>query len=131
MMNRQLLRDSFGWGFVLWLIGYVLGIVFFFVFPPSLIGWVIMPIGLIITLWVLLKKVKSASLRYYLILAVVWTVIAVVFDYLFIVKALKPADGYYKSDVYLYYLLTFVIPLTIGWWKTNDPTGRSADGVLG
>jgi hypothetical protein len=119
MMNKQLLKDSLGWGFILWLIGYVLGIVFFFVFPPSFIGWIIMPIGLIITLWVLLKKVNSDFLLYYLILAVAWTIIAVVFDYLFIVKAFKPADGYYKLDVYLYYLLNFVIPLTIGWWKTK------------
>ena len=43
-MHRQLLRDSFGWGFILWLIGYLLGIVFFFVLPSSLIGWVILPI---------------------------------------------------------------------------------------
>ena len=50
-MNRQLLKDSFGWGFILWLIGYVLGIVLFFVLPSSLIRWVIMPIGLVITLW--------------------------------------------------------------------------------
>ena len=124
-MNEQLLKDSLGWGFILWLIGYVLGIVFFFVFPPSLIGWVILPIGLIITLWVLLKEVKGDTLQYYLILAVVWTVIAVVFDCLFIIKALKPADGYYKLDVYLYYLLTFIVPPTIGWWKTKRSKAKS------
>ncbi len=117
MINGQLLKDSLGWGFILWFIGYVLGIVFFFVFPPVLVGWVILPIGLIITLWVLLKKVEGSTLRYYLTLAVVWTAIAVAFDYLFIVKAFKPADGYYKLDVYLYYLLTLIVPLIIGWWK--------------
>jgi nicotinamide riboside transporter PnuC len=52
-------------------------------------------------------------------LAVIWTVIAVLFDYLFIVKAFKPADGYYKPDVYLYYALTFIVPLLIGWWKKS------------
>jgi hypothetical protein len=52
-----------------------------------------------------------------LILAIIWTVIAVVFDYLLIVKAFKPADEYYKLDVYFYYTLTFVIPLAISWWK--------------
>ncbi len=117
MINRQLLKESFGWGFILWLIGYVIGIVLFFIVPPSLIGWVALPIGLIITLWVLLKKVKGDTLQYYLILGAVWTVIAVVFDYLFIVKVFNPADGYYKLDVYLYYALTFVLPPTIGWWK--------------
>lgn len=119
-MNRQLLKDSVGWGFVLWLIGYVLGILLFFAVPPALLGWVIMPIGVIITLWVLLNKVKSGALQYYVVLAVVWTVMAIAFDYLFIVKALNPADGYYKLDVYLYYLLTFSIPLVVGWWKAKS-----------
>jgi len=119
-MNKQLLKDSLGWGFILWLIGYVLGFVFFFVLPTSLIGWAIMPIGLVITLWVLLKKLNSESFNYYLILAVIWTAIAVAFDYLFIVKTLKPADGYYKLDVYLYYTLTFISPLIVGWWKKQN-----------
>ena len=120
-MNKQFLRDTLGWGFILWFIGYVLGVILIFILPPSLIGWVIMPIGLIITFWVLLKKVKLAGLRDYLILAAVWTVIAVVFDYIFIVKAFHPADGYYKPDVYLYYLLTFIAPLIVCWWKKEKP----------
>jgi hypothetical protein len=97
-----------------------LGIVFFFVLPHPLIGWVIMPIGTIITLWVLFKKIQGDTLKYYFILGVSWTIIAVVFDYLFIVKTLKPADGYYKPDVYLYYTLTFLIPLIVGWLKTKN-----------
>ena len=119
-MNKQLLKDSFGWGIVMWLIGYVLGIVLFFVIPPSIIGWVIMPIGILITFWIVLKKIKSDTFRYYLFLAVIWTIIAVVFDYLFIVKMFKPADGYYKLDVYLYYLLTFLMPLVLGNWKMQQ-----------
>jgi hypothetical protein len=119
-MNKQLLKDSLGWGLVLWFIGYVLGIILIFLLPASLVGWVIMPIGVIITFWVLLKKVKDDNFQYYLILAVVWTVIAVVFDYLFIVKAFKPADGYYKLDVYLYYAITFISPLIVAWWKKQN-----------
>ena len=119
-MNKIILKDILGWGIVLWLIGYVLGLILFFIIPTSLIGWVIMPIGAVITSWVAVKKVKSESLRYYLILAIVWTVIAVAFDYFFIIKMLKPADGYYKPDVFLYYLLTFLIPLIVGLWKTTN-----------
>lgn len=118
-MTKNFLKDSLGWGFVLWLIGYVLGVIFFAIVSPSMIGWVIMPIGIIIMLWVLLKKVGGDSFQYYVMLAVIWTVIAVLFDYLFIVKAFKPADGYYKPDVYLYYALTFIVPLLIGWWKKS------------
>jgi hypothetical protein len=116
-MNKLLLRDSLGWGAILWLIGYVLGIALFIVLPPSTMGWVIMPIGVLITFWVLLKKVNGGTFGDFVFLAVVWTLIAVAFDYLFIVKALKPADGYYKLDVYLYYALTFIIPLVVGLWK--------------
>jgi len=116
-MNKQLLKDALGWGFVLWLIGYVLGIALFFVVPVSLMGWWITPIAILITLWVLLKKVKGEAIGYYLILAIAWTAIAMVFDYFFIVKAFNPPDGYYKPDVYLYYTLTFTLPLITGWWK--------------
>jgi hypothetical protein len=113
-MNRQLLKDTLGWGFLLWLIGYVLGMILFSIVPVSLIGWIIMPIGIVITLWVLFKKVKGSSFRYYLLLAIIWTLIAIVFDYLFIVKLLKPAVSYYKFDVYLYYALSFILPLIVG-----------------
>ena len=116
-MNKQFYKDAFGWGFVLWLIGYALGMIFFSIVPPSMIGWFIMPIGTVITLWVLFKKVKGESLRYYVLLGVVWMLIAIIFDYLFLVKALKPADGYYKLDVYLYYVLTLTLPLIVGWRK--------------
>ena len=116
-MSRRFFIDAFGWGFALWLIGYVLGILLFAVVPPTMIGWVIMPIGIIIALWILLKKVKGDSFRYYALVAIVWVVIAVVCDYFFLVKLFKPADGYYKLDVYLYYAITFVLPLLVGWRK--------------
>ena len=116
-MNRQFYKDALGWGFALWLIGYALGIVLFAFVPPSALGWVIMPIGIIITLWVLFKKVKGESFRYYFLLAVIWTLMAVICDYFFLVKIFNPADGYYKPDVYLYYALTFALPLIVGWQK--------------
>ena len=118
-MDRQLARDALGWGLVLWAIGYVFGIAFFFVLPLSLIGWAILPVGTVITFWVLFAKVKAGAFRYYILLALVWTAIAVGFDYLFIVRALNPADGYYKPDVFLYYALTFLYPLIAGWWKNR------------
>ena len=118
-MDRRFTRDAFGWGIVLWAIGYALGFAFYFALPPSLIGWAILPIGTVITIWVLFARVNGEGLRYYAGLAVAWTVIAVVFDYLFIVRMLSPADGYYKSDVYLYYTLAFLLPLIAGWWKNR------------
>ena len=117
-MNKQFLKDALGWGFVLWLIGYALGMIVFALVPANLIGWIIMPIATAITLWIALKKVKGDTFRYYCLVALVWLLIAVLGDYLFIVKALKPADGYYKPDVYLYYALTLAIPLFAGWRRT-------------
>ncbi|HHT9138992.1 MAG TPA: hypothetical protein ACFYEK_17330 [Candidatus Wunengus sp. YC60] len=118
-MNRQLklLLNTLLWGVALWFFGYILGFVFFAFVPPALIGWCIMPIGIIVTLWVLTKKIKRDKFQCYVGLAVFWTLIAVLFDYLFIVKLLKPADGYYKLDVYLYYMFTFVLPILVGWRK--------------
>lgn len=118
-MTKQFYKDAFGWGFLLWLIGYALSIMLFAFVPPSMLGWIIMPIGIIVTLWVLFKKVKADSSRYYFFLAVVWVSIAVAFDYLFIVKAFKPEDGYYKLDIYLYYILTLLLPLIVGWRKSS------------
>jgi len=91
-MNKQILKDTIGWGFGLWLIGYALGFAFFVIVPPSILGWVIMPIGTIVTIWVLFRKVKSELFRYYLLLAFVWTIIAIVLDYFLLVKLLKPVD---------------------------------------
>ena len=112
-MNRLLFKDSSGWGFILWLIGYIFGIALIFVLPAAIMGWIIMPIGVLLTLWVLLTRVKGTTLNYFVILALIWMAIAIVFDYLFIVRLFKPVDEYYKLDVVLYYILTLVLPLDV------------------
>lgn len=117
-MNKQFLKDAVFWGFLLWLVGYLLGIILFMLVPSSILGWIIMPSGIIITLWVLIKKVKGNSFNYYLFLGAVWALIAIIFDYFFLVKLFNPADGYYKTDVYLYYALTFILPVVVGWKKS-------------
>lgn len=119
-MTKQFYKDAFGWGLLLWFIGYGLGMIFFSIVPKTMIGWFIMPIGIIITLWVLFKKIKADSFQYYVLLGVVWVLIAVVFDYLFLVKPFKLADSYYKLDVYLYYILTFILPVFVGSTKKSD-----------
>ncbi|OGL73367.1 hypothetical protein A3C96_03245 [Candidatus Uhrbacteria bacterium RIFCSPHIGHO2_02_FULL_60_10] len=115
-MSKQLLKDSLGWGVALWAFGYLLGMMLFSVVPIYAIGWVITPIGTAVTLWVAFKKLRGRTFGHYAVVAAIWLVVAVVFDYFFLVKAFKPADGYYKFDVYLYYALTALIPLAAGWW---------------
>jgi hypothetical protein len=120
-MNRQFLKDALGWAPILWLIGYGLGMALFAFVPLWAIGWIITPIGTALTIWVAIKKIKGATLGYYLGVAAVWTAIAVIFDYFFLVKAFNPVDGYYKLDVYIYYLLTFLIPFVVGFIKSRKP----------
>ena len=117
-MNKQTVKDSIGWGFLLWFIGYVLGIVLFMVVPPDMIGWVLSPFATLFTLWVLLKKIKRNQFTYYVMLGIVWTIIAVVFDYIFLVTLFKSAN-YYKLDVYVYYVLMFVLPIFVGWRRAQ------------
>ena len=116
-INKTFLKDSLGWGVLLWLIGWVLGVVAFMIVPVGMIGWVVSPIATLVTVWVLIKKVNGEDLRYYFGVALVWTLIAIIFDYLFLVKLFNPADGYYKADVYFYYITTFVLPLAVGFFK--------------
>lgn len=113
-MRAETLRDRLGWGILLWLVGYLLGIALYFVVPPAMIGWVIAPVGAVLTVVVLRTRVHARAVEDYIVIALVWTAIAIAGDYLFIVRLFHPPDGYYKGDVYLYYALTFLLPLVIG-----------------
>ena len=106
------------WGFILWIFGYVLGFVFFALVPKDMIGWYITPFGIIFALWVLLKKIKREEFKCYIGSGVVWTIMAVVLDYVFIVKMLNSAN-YYKLDVYIYYATALLLPIAVGWYKKS------------
>ena len=111
-----------GWGVALWAIGYVLGFVFYAFVPPTQIGWYIMPIGIVVTLWVLLKKIHGDTTRYYVGIGIVWTLIAVVLDWVFIIQVLRPMVSYYKTDVYVYYALTYLLPAAVGLYRKRSHT---------
>lgn len=110
-------KNNLIWGFLLWLFGYLASFVLFFLVPPSYIGWILMPLGIIITLWVLLKRIKVNEHNEYIIVGIIWLLIAIVFDYFLIVKALNPVDGYYKPSVYIYYVLTLILPIAVCFYK--------------
>jgi hypothetical protein len=117
-MNAKLkiFLNTLFWGFALWLFGYALGILFFIFVPQGMIGWYILPLGFVATLWVLFTSIKRETLGCYLGLGIIWTLMAVILDYVFIVLLLKSAD-YYKLDVLVYYALTFSLPVIVGWYK--------------
>ena len=119
-MKRHALLDLFGWGFALWLFGYLLGFVFYAFVPPAQIGWYVMPLGIAATCLVLWKFVAFDTLTDGVWLGIAWAAIAVVFDYLFIVKLLDPPDGYYKPDVYLYYALMLLLPIGAAFLKRQS-----------
>ncbi len=54
----------------------------------------------------------------YIGLGVIWALMAIVLDYFFLVKLLK-AVNYYKLDVYIYYFLTLLLPITVGSYRFN------------
>jgi hypothetical protein len=112
------------WGLGLWLFGYLLGFVFFALVPTEQLGWYIMPFGIAATCLVLWRWLKLDSLQNGVTTGVIWTVIAVIADYLLIVKLLQPPDGYYKLDIYLYYALTFLLPVVFAvlWHRVTRET---------
>ena len=116
MDRKKIFLNTVFWGLILWLFGYILGFIFFAFVPKESIGWCIMPFGVIVTLWVLIKKIKRGNFTCYLGLGIIWTIIAIAMDYLFLVKLLGATD-YYKIDAYLYYFLTVVLPVTVGLYK--------------
>jgi hypothetical protein len=112
MMQR--IKDIAGAGILLWLIGYLASLALFFSSFAGIIGWVLIaiftPITIAITWWWFTGR--DLSLSYYAGVGIAWTVIAVVLDYLFIVLLFHAA--YYGPDVFVYYTLTFLIPVGVG-----------------
>ena len=118
--TRFYLRDCLAAGLGLWLFGYLLGITFFFIMPAEMIGWFITPIGLVVTGLVLWKWVHVGTLTDGVLIGLSWAAIAIVLDYLFIVRLLHPIDGYYKLDAYLYYASAFLMPVIAASVKRNE-----------
>jgi hypothetical protein len=114
----KILLNTIFWGFILWLFGYILGFIFFAFVPKEMIGWYVMSLGIAATLFVLFKWIKREEFMCYIGLGVIWTIMAVVLDYFFIVKMLNSPD-YYRLDVYLYYALTLLLPVAVGWYKKS------------
>jgi hypothetical protein len=112
---QPFLKDAAGLGALLWLIGYLASLVLYFSPFATSMGWIILaiftPFTIIVT-WVWFRK-RALTLRYYAGVGVAWMAIAIILDYLFIVR-LFGAITYYGLDVLLYYALTFLIPVGVG-----------------
>ncbi|VVB63623.1 Uncharacterised protein [uncultured archaeon] len=58
------------------------------------------------------NKRERLRLQYYAGVGVGWALIAIVLDYLFIVLLFQA--NYYGIDVFVYYAVTFLIPVGVG-----------------
>lgn len=114
-MTKTILVDAPLLGIFVWLIGYLAGIVLYFFLSPDILGWVLFAIFAPIVILLCYKRFgkREKSISYYASVAAVWLIVALVFDYLFLVKLLNP-PVYYKLDVYVYYASTFLIPFLVG-----------------
>jgi hypothetical protein len=113
--TRTKLIDTLGLGFVIWLIGYIASIILWPFISHDILGWVLFVIFIPLTVYLPYRRFRKReeAAGYYFLVALVWLLIAVVFDYLFIIKLFNPS-GYYKLDVFVYYAVTFLMPLVIG-----------------
>jgi hypothetical protein len=89
--------------------------VLFFTPFAGVMGWILLiiftPITIAVTWWWFRQR-EGMSLQYYAKVGIAWVLIAIVFDYLFIVQLFQAA--YYEADVFVYYALTFLIPVGVG-----------------
>jgi hypothetical protein len=121
---HQVVKDTAGLGTGLWLIGYLASLVLFFTPFAGIMGWILLviftPATIAITWWWFRQR-ETLSLQYYAGVGVAWVLIAVVFDYLFIVQLFQAA--YYEPDVFVYYALTFLIPVGVGLYLQRVRSG--------
>ena len=123
---KQLIKDTAGIGTGLWLIGYIASLILFFSPYAGIMGWILLaiftPVTLVIVWWWFRKRARL-PLQYFAGVGVSWVLIAVVFDYLFIVLLFQA--NYYGIDVFVYYAVTFFIPLGIGLFLNQSaPAGK-------
>ena len=124
---QQWIKDTAGLGTVFWMIGYLASLVLFFSPFAESMGWILLivctPVTFIITWWWF--RSRSLPLSSYIRVGIAWTAIAIVFDYLFIVLLFNAI--YYGADVFIYYALTFLIPVIVGYCLTHlekKPAGQ-------
>ena len=121
---HQVIKDTAGLGTGLWLIGYLASLVLFFTPFAGVMGWILLviftPVTIAITWWWFRER-ETLPLQYYAGVGVAWVLIAVVLDYLFIVLLFQAA--YYEADVFVYYALTFLIPVGVGLYLQRVCSG--------
>ena len=114
---QAILKDTAGIGILLWLLGYLASLLLFVSPLSGVMGWILIAVFTPVSILIVWRWFagRDLPLAYYAGAGVVWTAIAVVFDYLFIVLLFSAT--YYGPDVFVYYAITFLVPVGIGLWK--------------
>ena len=96
---KQWVKDFVLLGVGLWLLGYLASLLLFFSPFQSSMGWIITavftPFTIAVAWWWF--RTREIPLSYYVKVGIAWTVIAVLLDYLFIVRLFQ--TPYYEMDV--------------------------------
>lgn len=118
---QQWVKDTVGLGTGLWLLGYLVSLALFFTPLAPVMGWVITAVFTPVTIAVAWWRFRGRDLplTYYAGVGLAWAVIAIVLDYLFIVRLFRAA--YYGPDIFVYYALTFLIPVGVGLYLRRTP----------
>jgi hypothetical protein len=111
---KQWVADFVLLGLLLWLIGYLASLALFFSPFASEMGWILLvactPVAVAITYWRFRGRVLP--LAYYAKAGLCWMALAIVLDYIFIVLLFTAT--YYGADVFVYYVVTFLVPVCVG-----------------
>jgi hypothetical protein len=125
---RPWIIDTAGLGTALWLMGYLASLVLFFSPCAEIMGWILIaiftPVTIVIVWWWFGKR-ERLPLKYYAGVGIAWVLIAALFDYLFIVQLFHAS--YYEPDVFVYYTVTFLIPVGVGLYlnrTSKKPVSR-------
>jgi hypothetical protein len=112
--------DIFVFGIFIWLMGYIASIILFPFVPDNILGWILCIIFTPITIIIAYLRFRNRKLKLfcYFMTGVFWAIIAMILDYFFIVRLFNSVT-YYKPDVFVYYIVTFLIPLIIGLYNIN------------
>jgi hypothetical protein len=117
--------DIFVFGILLWLMGFIGSLILFPFVSSDMLGWILCIIFTPITLIIAYFRFRNRNLKLYcyFMTGVFWVLIAATLDYFFIVKLFN-ATNYYKLDVYIYYIITFLVPIVIGLLYGNKKNKR-------
>ncbi len=113
--GRRIAADGLLWGFILWLLGFALGMLVYPFVEERWIGIFVLPVLLPVTVWVAYRRLRAGPFPAWYPAAVgaVWAALAVALDWAFLVQAFD-VEGYYDADVVAYYILALAIPVVVG-----------------